>query len=381
MKKCKKLMTLLGCMSMVVSLSGCGLFETFEGITGGKPTSFLKAADLESGKAYVWHHDGGDIREDIKKESESNIYFTCITGDYNFKKKELEEVTEYPRSIWIDSDTDSAIPTVTSKDKLLYVSEDTVPESIVFERFADYGYTIGVSNLEADRGGHYYLMFNDVEEDDYKYYIDMKSDAAALTELTVTRNLYLDKVGNRPVTKKNVSDGGTVTGLTKDKTYTCEFYTGTYYQDFNLKANIHSFGSLERFVSYEYAFMHSNFIVIEIPDYFVSGYYFVNGVGLFRYVADKDAGRYNGKAYDENINWNEPMILYNEDGTVKYDPSNSESSDDLSKTSDPGDNGEVNVDVAVPVDEKETGENAESVKDKASEEVKTSNKEGKERGS
>jgi hypothetical protein len=191
-----------------------------------------------------------------------------------------------------------------------------------------------------------------VEDDDYKYFIDMKSDAAELTKLGAVSKLYLDKVGDMKIDKNAVSDGGTVLKLKKDKTYTCEFYTGTYYQDFNLKANIHSFGSMERFVSYEYEFMHSNFIAIKIPDYFVSGYYFVNGVGLFRYVSDEDAAKYSGAAYDENINWNEPMILYNEDGTILYDPSDPDRFEkDVDETSDPGDNGDVNVDVPVSTED------------------------------
>ena len=91
------------------------------------------------------------------------------------------------------------------------------------------------------------------------------------------------------MTEENVSDGGTVLGLTKDAQYVCEFYTGTYYQDFVLPANIHSFGSMEQFVSYDYEFLHSNCIKINIPEYFKSGYYFVQGVGLFRYVSEQDA--------------------------------------------------------------------------------------------
>lgn len=67
--------------------------------------------------------------------------------------------------------------------------------------------------------------------------------------------------------------------------------------------------------------MHSNFIVISIPDYFKSGYYFVNGVGLFRYVAEEDEGIYNGEAYDEAIDWNDPIVVYNENGEVIEDPS------------------------------------------------------------
>jgi hypothetical protein len=100
--------------------------------------------------------------------------------------------------------------------------------------------------------------------------------------------------------------------------------------------------------------MHSNVIAIKIPDYFVSGYYFVNGVGLFRYVSDADAKVYNGEAYDPNINWNEPMILYNEDGTVLYDPSDPDSNKpNIDDISDPGDYGDVDINVPKEVEEKE----------------------------
>lgn len=173
-------------------------------------------------------------------------------------------------------------------------------------------------------GGHYYFEYAVSDENDYKYYIDDKSDAKQLTELEAIAKIYLDKVGKIKVNEDSVSEGGTVLGLEKDKKYVCEFYTGTYYQDFMLTANIHSFGSMERFVSYNYEFMHSTFIVIEIPEYFKSGYYFINGVGLFRYVADKDADTYNKEAYDASIDWNDPIIIYDENGEVIFDPSQPE---------------------------------------------------------
>lgn len=311
------LMLLMTCI-----LSGCGLFDTMLSLSEGQPTRFRSAYDLASGKAYVWHHKDGDIREDISKGADEDVFFTCITGDYNFKGTELESISMYPRSIWIDTDTDVLIPTVTSSDRLIYVSKTEVPESIVFERFADYGYTIGVSNMIKDAGGHYFFEYAVSDEEDYKYYLDIHSDAKQLTELETVTKLYLDKVGDVKVDENSVSDGGTVLELTKDKSYVCEFYTGTFYQDFLLTANVHSFGSMERFVSYDYEFMHSTFIVIKIPEYFTSGYYFVNGVGLFRYVDDEDMKTYNGEAYDASIDWNEPLIIYNEMGEVIYDPSN-----------------------------------------------------------
>lgn len=70
----------------------------------------------------------------------------------------------------------------------------------------------------------------------------------------------------------------------------------------------------------------------------------MNGVGLFRYVSDADNTKYNGEAYDANINWNDPIIEYDENGIVIYDPSDPLSKQDyLNKTSDPGlENVEIN---------------------------------------
>ena len=336
MRHLKRIIAVVLVSAMTLSLTGCGLFETMLGLSDSKPTSFKSPDELESGKAYVWHHDGANIEDDLKNGADKNVFFTCISGDYNFKGNELTDASMYPRSIWIDSTKDDKIPTVTSNDRLIYVSKTEVPESITFERFADYGYTIGISNMIADAGGHYYLEYAISDEEDYKYYIDMESDASQLTELEVVTKLYLDKVGKTKVNEESVSAGGTVLGLIKDKQYVCEFYTGTYYQDFLLTANIHSFGSMEKFVSYNYEFMHSTFIVIEIPEYFKSGYYFVNGVGLFRYVADSDIETYNGEAYDEAIDWNDPIIIYDENGEVIYDPSQPDYYEDEYSESDPG---------------------------------------------
>lgn len=42
---------------------------------------------------------------------------------------------------------------------------------------------------------------------------------------------------------------------------------------------------------------------------------------MFRYVSKNDEALYNGKEYDENINWNDPIILYDENDNLIYNPS------------------------------------------------------------
>lgn len=320
----RKIAFILLAITIMCSLSGCGIFETFGGASKNEGYEYSDVYELKSGRAYAWNPAGEEtIYDDIAKVNKEPVFFRLHLGDYNFKGKELEDTGEHPRTIWMDEAADKVLPTVTSRDKLIYISDTQVPESIIFERFGDYGYTIGVANLIADGGDHYYLPYATEDEAEFEYYIDLESDAAILSEFTTITRLYLDKVGDTKVNKDCITDGGTVGGLTKGEEYVCEFYTGTYYQDYLLKANIHTFCSLERFTSYNFEFLHSNCIAITIPDYFKSGYYMVNGVGLFRYVADEDLEKYQVGKLDEIV-WNDPIIIYDEQGFVIYDPSATE---------------------------------------------------------
>ena len=72
-----------------------------------------------------------------------------------------------------------------------------------------------------DEGGHYYFVYAETDKDDYKYYVDTASEAFSLLCFDTVERLYLDKVGGVLVPEENVSDGGTVLGLTKEEPYVC----------------------------------------------------------------------------------------------------------------------------------------------------------------
>lgn len=42
---------------------------------------------------------------------------------------------------------------------------------------------------------------------------------------------------------------------------------------------------------------------------------------MFRYVSKGDESLYNGEEFDDKVNWNDPIILYDEDDNLIYDPS------------------------------------------------------------
>lgn len=299
---------------LVFIINGAVSFATF----GQKEIDKMaeKVEKLSNNHFYIWHNSStNDITSDIINGSNSYVFKLCPTGDTNIDKNSFVDHT-----IWFTSDSDSDIPTLYPGDKLLYVSDESVPyEGITWERYADYGYTIGISNLESDNGGHCYI--ENPNGKGYKYYVYTSSDADQVNQFTGISTLFLDKVGNNSVTGSSITDGGTVAGLTKDKSYLCEFYTGTYYQDFSLTANVHTFGILEDFTTYDFKFLHSNCIEITIPSWFKTGYYYVDGIGFFRYVTSLDSAIYSGQAYDETVNWNDPIKQYDSNGSLIFDPS------------------------------------------------------------
>lgn len=270
---------------------------------------------LEPGRYYVWNNNGEDILDSVNGNTDSTFHI-LPEGNKNWEKKQ-----DVNHTIWFSSKEDESIPTYYQGDELIYVSKINVPfEGIKWERFADYGYTIGVTNLIGDKSGHYRIPFD--ENKLYAGYVYDKSDASQINQFVNVSNIFIDKIGGVSVRDSIISDGGTIYGLEKDNVYVCEWYTGTFYQDFEMTADIHSFCSFESFKTYNYNFLHSNCISIEIPNWFKSGYYYVNELGFFRYVSDADRNQYNGQAYDANIEWNDPIILYNDLGQILYDPSN-----------------------------------------------------------
>jgi hypothetical protein len=317
-KKNNSKLVVIGIFGMIVLVAVLMAFGVIDFSTMGqkKITSTSAFVDeLTDGYFYVWHNAyTNDITSDLENGAYADVFKLCPVGDTNWSKDDFIDHT-----IWFTSSSDDSIPTLYEGDKLLYISQSSVPEEIEWERFADYGYSIGVSNMESDTSGHCYI--SNPEGKGFTSYVYKLSDANQVNSFSTISRLYLDKVGNTSVTADNITDGGTVKNLTKDNEYVCEFYTGTYYQDFALTANVHTFGTLETFTTYNYKFLHSNCIEITIPSWFKSGYYYINGKGFFRYVTSLDETIYDKTAYDTSINWNDPVKQYDSNGNLIYDPS------------------------------------------------------------
>ena len=286
------------------------------------PKYVMSVDDLENERFYIWHNDKeSNIKKDLSGTTSIKTFKKCPEGKRNWDNDDFG----ISHTLWFNLSNDIDIPVCYPEDKLIYISSSKIPfEGIQWERFGDYGYTIGVANLIGDKSGHYHI---ENSNNGYESYLNPDSDAIQLQKFTNVSELFIDKLGNVSVRENFVSDGGTLFGLNKGTKYVCEWYSGTFFQDYEMTADTHAFCSLETFTTYDYEFLHSNCISIDIPAWLKTGCYYVNGIGFFRYISENDMYKYNGKAYDPNIDWNDRIIIYDENDFLLYDPSTGYESD------------------------------------------------------
>ncbi|MBQ9303164.1 hypothetical protein [Butyrivibrio sp.] len=188
---------------------------------------------------------------------------------------------------------DEQIPTLYKDTQLIYKSADfnnpssdgtvpLTPTEYILERFSDQGYSVGIRGLENPDGTKYRTSI--VKTSFYP-----GSSAIANLKLKQDEILTLDKINGVPISSSNVSSVGTITGLTKGNSYTLDAYIGTSPVGGDVIADTHMFASFELYSLKDYELDAAGYGIITMPDYMWSGYYYINGMGLFRYINDYKA--------------------------------------------------------------------------------------------
>lgn len=216
----------------------------------------------------------------------------------------IAEQVNNNRMVWYGLD-DNQIPTLYKNQSLVFCTANQIPASWVFERYEDLGYTIGIRALTPNSAGRYETVL-----DGYTLH-PMSSAYTQLSSLANGTIVGIDRIGATQINNNYVSRGGTITGLAKDQVYSVDVYQGSVYVNTNMTADTHAFSSYELYETTDYSYNQSNYVTIKIPDYFVSGYYYINGAGMFKYVANDSSQGISG------VNFNTPYYVgYDEDGNL-----------------------------------------------------------------
>lgn len=240
--------------------------------------------DLEDGGFYVLHND---------------VFAKLYVNKANYDiSKASKGSSTTGHTLWFGEDW-AKIPTMYAGDKLIYKSSTSFDELFYAERFEYVGYTVGLTKLQQTASGRYSFTTSEKEMN-----VNPDSDASALLNLPTT-TCIIDRIGGADLRSGNISSGGCILGLEKDKVYLAEVYSGTYLNTFELTADSIALTSMDSFKTVDYSFLQSKIVEIHFPEYFNSGYYLINNFGLVRYVA--------GTAYDETTDFNIPNVEPDED--------------------------------------------------------------------
>ena len=173
--KLNKLFTIsLSSLVILTSITGCNTNFQEEKITkiSDDFTDYNKIFD--EGMFYVKHDDG----------TFEKTYF----GNASFDSGETNENSpDYEKVMWFKDDF-GQIPILGSGDELLMYSSTDFNEVFTLERFYDYGYSIGIRNLETTESGRYALTFSDDES-----YVYPDSDTSELEKLKTKNNEKKEK--------------------------------------------------------------------------------------------------------------------------------------------------------------------------------------------
>lgn len=283
-------------LALVSSLLLTGCNSTDEKTTETKKADYIN--NLEDGKYYVRH-------KNLKCDE---VYL----GEVTFDTTSLVTSAVDNRVIWFDENMYKEIPTLYKGDSLIYKTSEEITETFNFERFEDFGYSIGLCGLTKTESGRYSIS---TDPDDNNTFPG--GDTDALLQLN-NESVIIDTIGGDELRAPEEIDGKeipggpltrckSIKGLTKDKVYKTEIYEGTKRLEYKFAADIRIMASMEVRETSDYNFESETLMNISIPEDFNSGYYMINGMGVFRYV--------NGDNYTNNTDFNIPNETEDEQNT------------------------------------------------------------------
>lgn len=243
-------------------------------------------------------------------ELENNEYY--VKHGASFNKTYLPDGTfsgtadsvNPSRLLWIDEDS-SLIPIMYGDELLAFQSDVSELTNIKMERFKDLGYSIGVFQGALDANGYYSFTIkqNTISDSD----INKKLKKAS------SNNIRIATIDDKTLDNYEISAGGVITGLKKNKTYELGIYIGTAYETIQVKADRQFLQSYEMFVIDRAEVTKKNYLKIELDNNYKAGYYLVNGKGLFCYYPFE-----RGAENEEEQNMNEPFYSSSMDQLSLY---------------------------------------------------------------
>lgn len=182
-----------------------------------------------------------------------------------------------PSRIFYMIDDQKMIPVHYKGEICAYASATADLEQVTLERFKDLGYSIGIYGGTMEEDGYYHFSVNKN--------IAEGSEAEKLFEQVFSDEIRIKSIGGVDIGSVIDENTGIIQALEQGKSYVMEFYSGTYFYRHSFVADTQFLGAFELY-SYDKNFINdtvNGYMCFNTPDNLKSGYYNINGQGLFLY--------------------------------------------------------------------------------------------------
>lgn len=290
MKKLAKFLCICICAGLAVSLSACSLFPQ-------KKAENENVTPVELGIQYI--ENMSDLQRGNVYVETKHGYASPYWGNPTFNTTDKAKQSMVSKVVWFNENDWKLIPTIYKGQHIVYRTDQDFDEKFYFEKYYDAKYTIGLCNLTPTETGRY--KFSTASDNTAQ--INMESEAASVLEFGGA-NVIMDAIGGRPLRSDMMTPCGSIARLEKDAYFKADLYVGTEYKAHNFKADSRLLYSMQMNQTNSYRFVQAEIIEIDIPEYFESGYYSMNGTGIFRYINENAPT--NGDVDFENMDLNKP---------------------------------------------------------------------------
>jgi len=173
------------------------------------------------------------------------------------------------------------VPTLYKGEIIALATKNTTFNKVEVVRYETIGYTLGMFGMKKneDTGTLDLSTDQNLAEDSNAYKTLMKK--------TYSSSLQLVSINNQPISENMINDTGIFSCLEENGIYTLKYYSGTKLTSTQLQADMFALQEYEYYEICEAENTSNGYFALSLPDDAKSGYYYIEGAGMFKYIADK----------------------------------------------------------------------------------------------
>ncbi len=196
------------------------------------------------------------------------------------------------------------VPTLYKGEIIAIASKTFAIPSLSVTRFRELGYSFGFFGAAFTKDGYIYF-------DNEKNSLG-KSDSTKYFKDTKSTEIRIETINESPVSAEMLTSTGVMNCLTENGCYDITFYSGTYYMSGQITSDTFTLQEYEYYTLKNSSDTKNGYLSFSMPEDAKSGWYYINGAGLFKYVADE-------KGVDESkLDYNEPYYTEEKSQDAAY---------------------------------------------------------------